>query len=279
VTQPVDYQAAIEFIQSRTAHRPAIGIILGSGMADFASAIQEVQTLETADIPGWPRSTVEGHHGRLLFGQLEGKLILALQGRVHFYEGYTPQQVVFPIRVMAKLGIKTLIVTNAAGGLNRNFEMGDLMLIQDHINMVGLAGHNPLIGPNDPSFGVRFPDMTNPYDSKLRALARQIATREGLVLREGVYVCVAGPSYETPAEVRMLRMLGGDAVGMSTAPEVVVARHSGMHVMGISGISNICHDTNDPSLQTTHTEVMEIGTKRIIPALNTLIRGVLREMS
>lgn len=279
MTQPVDYQAAIEFIQSRTAHRPAIGIILGSGMADFASAIQEVQTLETADIPGWPRSTVEGHHGRLLFGQLEGKLILALQGRVHFYEGYTPQQVVFPIRVMAKLGIKTLIVTNAAGGLNRNFEMGDLMLIQDHINMVGLAGHNPLIGPNDPSFGVRFPDMTNPYDSKLRALARQIATREGLVLREGVYVCVAGPSYETPAEVRMLRMLGGDAVGMSTAPEVVVARHSGMHVMGISGISNICHDTNDPSLQTTHTEVMEIGTKRIIPALNTLIRGVLREMS
>lgn len=271
-----DYAAAAARVLEHTTHRPTVGLILGSGMGEFAAAIDTPDTLDTHDIPGWPRSTVEGHKGRIMIGQLEGQSVIILQGRVHFYEGYTIQDVIFPVRVMHQLGVKTLIVTNAAGGLNKHWTLGDLMLIQDHINLIGLAGNNPLMGANDPGIGARFPDMTTPYDAGLQAVARIVADREGLALREGVYCCVAGPSYETPAEIRMLRTFGADAVGMSTAPEVVAARHAGMRVMGVSGISNICHDSNDPRLIVSHAEVMDIGVTRIVPALTTLLRGVLR---
>ncbi len=270
------YHDAAKLIQSKTEHRPKIGLILGSGMGEFAAAVENPLTIETHDVPGWPRSTVEGHKGRILIGQLEGKTIFTLQGRVHFYEGYAIQQVAFPVRVMHALGIKTLIVTNAAGGLNQKFAAGDLMLLSDHINFPGLAGNNPLVGPNDDSIGPRFPDMTTAYDIELRKLAKKVAAEKGVTLHEGVYACVSGPSYETPAEVRMLRAFA-DAVGMSTAPEVVVARQAGMRVMGVSGISNVAHDVADPSLKVTHDEVMDIG-KKLVPGLTALLRGVLREL-
>lgn len=268
---------AAKLILGQTTHRPKIGLILGSGMGEFADAIENPLVIETHDVPGWPRSTVEGHKGRILIGTLEGKTVLTLQGRVHFYEGYAIQQVAFPVRVMHALGIKTLIVTNAAGGLNQSYAAGDLMLLSDHINFPGMAGNNPLIGPNDPTIGVRFPDMTTAYDIGLRQLAKQVAAKAGFTLREGVYACVSGPSYETPAEVRMLRAFA-DAVGMSTAPEVIVARQAGMRVMGVSGISNVAHDVADPSLKVTHEEVMDIG-KKLVPSLTALLRGVLRELT
>jgi purine-nucleoside phosphorylase len=244
-------------------------------MGELADAIQGADIVETAALPGWPKSTVEGHKGRIVIGTLDGVTILVLQGRVHFYEGYPIQDVVFPVRVMHKIGIQTLIVTNAAGGLNKSYAVGDLMLIQDHINFYGLAGNNPLVGPNDPALGPRFPDMTTAYDNDLRAIARHVASEHNLTLREGVYCAVAGPSYETPAEIRMLRAVGGDAVGMSTAPEVVAARHCGMRVIGFSGISNMCHDSNDPKLTVNHQEVMEVGRTKIIPALTVLLRGII----
>lgn len=271
------YQDAARLILEQTAHRPQIGLILGSGMGDFAAALQDPFSLETHTVPGWPRSTVVGHKGRILIGTLEGKTILALQGRVHFYEGYSIQQVAFPVRVMHALGIKTLLVTNAAGGLNTSYAAGDLMLLSDHINFPGLAGQNPLIGPNDANLGPRFPDMTTAYDLELRQLAKAVAARAGVTLHEGVYACVAGPSYETPAEVRMLRTFA-DAVGMSTAPEVIAARHAGMRVMGISGISNVAHAVADPALKVSHEDVMDIGIK-IVPALTALLRGVVRELA
>lgn len=273
-----DYEIAARLIRERTEHQPTVGLILGSGMGELADAVQSPVIIETYDLPGWPQSTVEGHKGRILIGRLERQTVCVLQGRIHFYEGYTAQQVTFPVRVMQMLKVNTLIVTNAAGGLNPAFVAGDLMLINDHINLVGLAGQHPLIGPNNPELGLRFPDMTVAYDLELRALAHRVADAEGVTLRDGVYVAVSGPSFETPAEIRMLRAWGADAVGMSTAPEVIAARHAGMRVMGISGISNVAIDHNDPNQKPTHDEVMAVGQDKIVPALTKLLSGVLREL-
>ena len=269
-----DIDDAAEFIRAHTAYRPAIGLILGSGLGPLADTVAQPDVIPTADIPHWPVSTVQGHSGRLVIGLLEGQPVLVLQGRSHFYEGYGLDRVTLPIRVMIALGIKTLIVTNAAGGLNPTQQPGDLMLIRDHINFPGMAGNNPLRGPNDERFGPRFPDMTRPYDSALRALAQQVAAASGHVLPEGIYAYVAGPSFETPAELRFLQMIGADAVGMSTAPEVVVARHAGVRVLGISTIANLA--TTDPTAEvtTTHQEVLEMGA-RAVPRLNEVIRGVI----
>ncbi len=268
-----DIDQAAEFVRAHMGHAPKVGLILGSGLGPLADAIESPDIIPTADIPHWPASTVQGHSGRLVIGPLEGRPVLVLQGRSHFYEGYGLDRVTLPIRVMVALGITTLIVTNAAGGLNPAQEPGDLMLIADHLNFPGMAGNNPLRGPNDERFGPRFPDMTRPYDPALRALAQRVAAGAGFVLHEGIYAYVAGPSFETPAELRFLRMAGADAVGMSTAPEVVVARHAGLRVLGISTIANLA--TTDPTadVTTTHAEVLEMGA-RAVPRLMQVIRGV-----
>jgi purine-nucleoside phosphorylase len=230
-----------------------------------------------AEIPGWPQSTVHGHGGNLVIGKLEGQTVVAQQGRAHFYEGYTAQQVTFPIRVMHFLGVQTLILTNAAGGLNKNFRVGDLMLLNDHINFVGLAGNNPLVGPNDATLGERFVGMVHTYDRDLRQCAHQVAREAGITLHEGVYVCVSGPVFETPAEIRMMRVIGADAVGMSTVHEVVVARHMNMRVMAYSGITNLSIDSVDSPAETNHEEVLDAG-KILVPKLETILRGVLRAL-
>ncbi|MEJ5223878.1 MAG: purine-nucleoside phosphorylase [Anaerolineales bacterium] len=260
-------------IRSRTTHQPKIGIVLGSGLGRFADSVQQAESIPFADLPHWPRSTVHGHAGRLVIGMLEGKSVLVMQGRIHYYEGYSMSQVTLPIRVMQRLGIETLIVTNAAGGVNPNFTPGDLMLITDHINFVGMAGLNPLIGPNMEEFGPRFPDMSQAYDRHLLTLARQAAREANLSLQEGVYIGLSGPSFETPADLRFLRAVGADAVGMSTVAEVTVARHGGMRVLGVSGISNKAN--LDGNTITTHEEVLEAG-QVLTPKLETLLRGVLR---
>ena len=268
---------AADFVRAHTSHRPEVGLILGSGLGPLADAIDSPDVIATADIPHWPASTVQGHTGRLVIGPLAGHAALVLQGRTHFYEGYGMDRVTLPVRVMIELGIRTLIVTNASGGLNPNYRPGDLMLIRDHINFPGMAGNNPLRGPNDERFGPRFPDMTRPYDPALRAVAQEVAAASGHALHEGIYAYVAGPSFETPAELRFLQMAGADAVGMSTAPEVVVARHAGVRVLGISTISNLA--TTDPTAEvtTTHQEVLEMGA-RAVPRLIEVIRGVLSRL-
>ncbi len=271
-----DFQAAAEMIRGRTNFRPKIGLVLGSGLSSLADTIPNPDIIDYADIPNWPRSTVEGHSGRLVVGELEGQSVLIMQGRVHTYEGYSAHDVTFPIRVMKLLGIETVILTNAAGGLNPAFHVGDLMLITDHINWVGMAGLNPLKGENDANFGVRFPDMTFAYDRDLQKLARKVAREEGVDLREGVYTWLSGPNFETPAEIRMLYRLGSDAVGMSTVPSVVVARHAGMRVLGISTITNVAPHHPSPDHETTHDEVIETG-KIVVPKLITLLRGILRQ--
>ena len=261
-------------IRSRIHHSPQVGIILGSGLSALADEAEGRETIPYSDIPHFPVSTIEGHAGQLVTGRLSGQPVLLMQGRAHYYEGYSAQQITLPVRVMRLLGVHTLIVTNAAGGLNPSFRAGDLMLITDHINLVGMAGRNPLRGPNLDELGPRFPDMTQAYDAALRALAQRIAGQLELTLREGVYAYVAGPSFETPAEVRFLRSIGADAVGMSTVPEVTVARHARMRVLGISGVSNVAISEPDPDRQTTHSEVLEAG-KGIVPRLVGLIKGVL----
>lgn len=268
---------AAAYVRQSTHHRPTIGLILGSGLSPLAESIEGADFLPYTSIPHFPTSTVAGHAGRLVLGTMEGRPVMAMQGRVHFYEGYAIQQVTFPVRVMGLLGVDTLIVTNAAGGLAQRFAPGDLMLIRDHINLIGLAGHNPLIGPNDPDFGPRFPDMAMAYDPALREIARQVASAQGLALHEGVYVCISGPSFETPMEVGFLRIIGADAVGMSTAHEVIVARHMGIRVLGISGITNVhSFDTSQPQ-ETSHQEVLETG-QVIAPRLTALIRGILKQL-
>jgi purine-nucleoside phosphorylase len=266
-------KAAADYIRARTNYQPTIGLILGSGLNSLADTIESADILPTADIPNWPVSTVPGHVGRLIIGDLEGQTVLVLQGRTHFYEGYPMDRVTLPVRVMAELGINTLIVTNASGGLNPNYEPGDLMIIRDHLNFPGMAGNNPLRGPNDESIGPRFPDMTVPYDTKLRALAHRVGVEAGIELREGVYAYVAGPSFETPAELRFLQFAGGDAVGMSTAPEVVVARHAGIRVLGISTVANLALPDPPPGLTLNHEEVLEMG-QRAVPRLIAVVRGV-----
>jgi purine-nucleoside phosphorylase len=273
-----DYDRAIEAIQSRVTLQPTIGLVLGSGLGGLADTLADRVAIPGDVIPGWPLSTVEGHSGQLVFGRLEGQTVVAQQGRAHFYEGYTLQQVTFPIRVMQRMGVQTLILTNAAGGLNPAYRVGDVMMLSDHINFVGMAGNNPLVGPNDSSFGPRFVGMSQTYDAALRQLAREAAEAEDVPLHEGVYVCLAGPTFETPAEIRMLRLLGGDAVGMSTAHEVVVARHAGMRVLACSGITNQTIDTVDSDREVNHQEVLDAG-EVLVPRLTAILRGVLRALA
>ncbi len=227
------------------------------------------------DLPYFPVSTVIGHAGRLVIGTLEGQTVFVMQGRIYFYEGYSMAQVTLPVRVMQRLGIEILIVTNAAGGVNPAFTPGDVMLITDNLNLIGMTGQNPLIGPNSDELGPRFPDMSQAYDRALCDLTRSVARQENIVLREGVYAGLSGPSFELPADLRFLRLVGADSVGMSTVPEVIIARHGGMRVLGFSGISNKAN--LDGSTVTTHEEVMEAG-KLITPKMEKLIRGVLRQL-
>jgi purine-nucleoside phosphorylase len=247
---------AADFLKEKFNQKVQIGLILGSGLGILADEIENPVKIPYSEIPDFPVSTVEGHAGQLVFGTLNGVVVAAMQGRFHFYEGYSMEKVTFPVRVMKELGIENLIVTNAAGGVNESFSPGDLMLISDHINNMGT---NPLVGPNDSELGPRFPDLSEAYSKGLRTLARDTAKRLNINVQEGVYVGNSGPVYETPAEVRMLRTLGGDAVGMSTVPEVIVARHSGMKVLGISCISNMAAGILDQPL--SHDEVIETTEK------------------
>lgn len=249
-------QNAAQFLQEKYEHQPVIGLILGSGLGVLGDEIENPVKIPYDLIPDFPVSTVEGHAGQLVFGELNGVQVVAMQGRFHFYEGYSFDKVTFPVRVMKELGVEKLIVTNAAGGVNESFEPGDLMIITDHINNMG---SNPLIGPNDARLGVRFPDMSEAYTKELAIQAKEIANQLNISVREGVYVGNTGPVYETPAEVRMARTLGGDAVGMSTVPEVIVARHAGMKVLGISCISNMAAGILDQPL--AHDEVIETTEK------------------
>lgn len=245
-----------EYIQSKLKVTPEIGLILGSGLGILADEIEDAVAIPYSEIPNFPVSTVHGHAGQLVIGQLSGKTVIAMQGRFHHYEGYTMDKVTFPVRVMKLLGVEKLIVTNAAGGVNKDFTPGDLMLITDHINMMG----NPLIGANDERFGPRFPDMSTAYDKEFQQMARTVATDLNIAIQEGVYLGLTGPTYETPAEIRMIRTLGGDAVGMSTVPEVIVANHSSMRVLGISCITNMAAGILDQPLN--HEEVIET-TERV----------------
>ena len=263
------YEAA-EFLRQRIAGRkPLAGIVLGSGLGQLADQIQDPVAVPYSAIPGFPVSTAVGHKGNFIFGTLGGREIVAMQGRIHFYEGYGIQMVVLPIRVMIALGIQYLFVSNAAGGVNFHFHVGDLMIIRDHINMIP----NPLIGPNDDREGPRFPDMTRPYEPKLIARAKKIARKQGIFVQEGVYLADTGPSYETPAEYRFYRTIGADAVGMSTVPEVIVARHAGIPVFGMSVITNEAHDDYADDYENDGEDVVKAAA-----AAADKMSGIFREM-
>ncbi len=266
---------AADAIRERSSYRPRVGLILGSGLNGLADSVQKADIIPYGDLPNWPISTVEGHVGRLVIGELEGQIVLVMQGRIHFYEGYGMPAITLPVRVMRRLGLEMLFVTNAAGGVNPDFVPGDVMLITDNLNLMGMTGANPLMGPNIDELGPRFPDMSQAYDRELMGIARQVASKEKIQLRDGVYCGLSGPSFEGPADLRFLRMVGADAVGMSTVPEVIVARHGGMRVLGFSGISNKAN--LDGSTVTTHEEVIEAG-KVISPKIEKIIRGVLRSL-
>ncbi len=271
------FKEAAAAIRGLTSLRPTIGLILGSGLNPLAEAIEDGIIISYSEIPHFPVATVVGHIGRLIVGHLEGQAVVVMQGRAHYYEGYSMAETTFPVRVMQVLGIESLIVTNAAGGLNAAFQAGDVMLITDHINLVGMCGLNPLNGPNLDEFGPRFPDMSEPYDVRMRALARQVAAEADVPLREGVYICLAGPTFETRADLRFLRLIGADAVGMSTVPEVTIARHGGTRVLGLSGISNVAPLEGATPAEATHAEVLETG-QVLVPRLEAIIRGVLRAL-
>lgn len=266
---------AVKTIEARTQYRPKLAMILGSGLNDLANAIENADIIPAEEIPNWPKSTVQGHMGRLVIGKLAGKQVMVMQGRSHYYEGYSMAQVTFPVRVMNRMGVNTLFVTNAAGAVNQDYAPGDVMLIVDHINLIGMGGLSPLRGPNLDVFGERFPDMSQPYDRDLCDLARGAAKKSGIRLHEGVYTILAGPSFESPAELRYLKGIGTDAVGMSTVPEVIVARHGKMRVLGISGISNKAN--LDGSTVTTHEEVLEAG-HTIAPKIKDIFLGVLENL-
>lgn len=272
-----EFEAAAAEVRKRTRHQPQIGIVLGSGLGSLADSVEDADVIPYTDIPHWPISTVAGHHGRLYIGWLEAQCVMVMQGRSHYYEGYPISRITLPIRVMQLMGVQIVIVTNAAGGLDQSFAPGELMLITDHINLIGMGGVNPLRGPNDDSLGVRFPDMGQAYDPELRQIAARVARERDIPLHQGVYVAVAGPSFETPAEIQFLRLIGGRAVGMSTAPEVIVGRHGGMRVLGISGISNVAAGEPTGHTQTTHEEVLDAG-RILAPRLEALLRGVLRSL-
>jgi purine-nucleoside phosphorylase len=263
---------AAEFVRARAAALPAAAVVLGSGLGDFASGLADAVSIPYGDIPHWPVSRVIGHEGRLVIGDVAGRRVAALSGRAHFYEGHDMRTVTFGVRVLGALGVRTLLVTNAAGGINTSFEQGALMLLTDHIN---LMGGNPLVGPNDDRFGARFPDMSEVYSARLRALALGAAQRAGVALQQGVYVAVHGPSYETPAEIRAFRTLGADAVGMSTVPEAIVARHMGLEVLGVSCITNMAAGVLPKPL--VHDEVMETARRvrsQFIALLTEIIGGL-----
>ncbi len=262
-------------VRARTTRQPRIGMILGSGLGSLADTVKDPVKIPYNELPNWPVSTVLGHHGQLVVGQLDDQDVLVMQGRAHYYEGYSMDRVTLPVRVMQRLGIEIMVVTNAAGAVHPDYEPGDLMMIADHINLIGMTGPNPLRGPNLDDFGMRFPDMSRAYDRELSAVARKVAVSQGIVLHEGVYICLAGPSFETPADLRFLRAIGVDAVGMSTVPEVTIARHSGLRVLGISGISNKAN--LDGNTITTHEEVLEAGVI-MVPKLIKVIQGILQSL-
>ncbi len=268
-----DIDRIADEILTRISVQPTIGLILGSGLGPLSESIQDPIIIPYHDLPGWPLSTVEGHAGELIIGKLEGKDVLVMNGRIHFYEGYEMNQVTLPIRVMQRLEIGILLVTNAAGGINQDFTPGNPMLITDHLNLLGMAGPNPLRGPNMEEFGTRFPDMSQAYDRELIKITQSVAKELDITLYEGIYVCLAGPTFETPADLRFLLNAGVDAVGMSTVPEVIVANHGGQRVLGISGITNSSNLYGEA--ETTHEEVIETG-KLLAPKMMELIRGVLR---
>jgi purine-nucleoside phosphorylase len=259
---------AAKFILARTRLRPRIAVILGSGLGAFAEDLAAVTRMDFARIPGFPPSTVEGHAGRLVVGRAGAIPVAALAGRLHYYEGYSMDEVTFPVHVLGRMGIRALVITNAAGGISSDYRRGALVLIRDHIN---LQGTNPLIGHNDARFGLRFPDMTHAYSERLRRIAGDEAARQGMKLPEGIYAAVTGPSFETPAEIRALRLLGADLVGMSTVPEVIVARQMGLEVLGISCVTNLAAGILDQPI--THEEVLETG-QRVRQEFTALLRGI-----
>ena len=265
-------QRSADMVRARWNKKPDVAIILGTGLGKLAEAIEKPTIINYPEIPDFPVSTVESHAGRLLCGALSGKQVVAMQGRFHKYEGYSLQQVTFPVRVLRELGAKTLIVSNACGVVRTGWKPGDLMLIADHIN---LLGDNPLIGPNDERLGPRFPDMSEPYDAGLRSIAKEIAAKEQITLREGVYTAVSGPNLETRAEYNMVREMGGDVVGMSTVPEVIVAVHAGMRVLGISIITD---EAVPETLGATTLEAILAAANKAEPSLTTLVRGVVAKL-
>jgi purine-nucleoside phosphorylase len=262
-------------IRSRIVFQPRVGLILGTGLGGFVQSIGDATIIPYQELPGWPLPTVEGHAGQLVCAQFESQKIMVMQGRVHYYEGYNMAQVTLPIRVMQRLGIEILLVTNAAGAINPDYQPGEVMLILDNLNLAAMAGLNPLIGPNLDEFGPRFPDMSQAYDRQLCDIARKVAKEKKILLREGVYAGLSGPSFESPADLRFLHHVGADAVGMSTVPEVIVARHGGTRVLGFSGISNKAN--LDGNTMTSHEEVLAAG-KVLVPKLESLVRGVLRAL-
>jgi purine-nucleoside phosphorylase len=275
LTVLADLREAVRFVQSHTALRPAIGLVLGSGLGAFARSLEKATAIPYGEIKHFPVSTAVGHSGELVIGHSQGVPIAVMSGRPHVYEGYTYQEVVFPVRVLGRLGVKTLILTNAAGSVNVNYKPGELMVISDHIN---LMGGNPMIGPNEDELGQRFFDMTEAYDPRLREIAEKACWKAGVTVRKGVYLALSGPSYETPAEIRMLRTLGADAVGMSTVPEVIAARHMGIRVLGISCITNMAAGLTRRPLD--HREVLEVGEQvkaGLIEVLGRIIQEAAKE--
>jgi purine-nucleoside phosphorylase len=266
---------AAEAVRKSTTYQPRIGMILGSGLGSLANQIQDAQTIPYEKIPHWPPSTVQGHKGNLVLGNLDGQPVMTLQGRTHFYEGFSMAEITMPVRVMKRLGVEILVVTNAAGAINPDFEPGDVMLITDHIGLIGMTGNNPLRGANIDEFGPRFPDMSRAYDPELMKNARAAAKNAGVSMHEGVYIGLSGPSFETPADLRFLRAIGADAVGMSTVPEVTVACHCGMRVLGFSGISNKAN--LDGSTVTTHEEVLQAGDV-IVPKISSILHNFLTSL-
>jgi len=264
---------AAQFILGRTALRPHIALVLGSGLGGFADELENAVRIPYAEIPSFPRSTAVGHAGTLVIGTVSGVTVAAMQGRVHLYEGYSPQQVTFPMRVFARMGVRAVVLTNAAGGINPSYGRGALVVIRDHIN---LQGQNPLVGANEDRFGPRFPDMTDAYNAEFRKYALEDAERLGGGIHEGIYAAMLGPSYETPAEIRYLRTIGADLVGMSTVPEVIVARHMGLEVMAISCATNMAAGMSGEKIN--HEEVMETG-ERVRGKFLALLRAVLPKIN
>lgn len=266
-------QSAVKFLKSRAAGQPKIAIVLGSGLGDFAETLEGAIAIPYSEIPNWPASTAAGHAGKLVFGKVNGVDAAILSGRCHYYEGYSAEQVVFGVRALGRLGVKTMVFTNAAGGINLSYRQGGLVLISDHIN---LQGFNPLMGPNDETLGPRFPDMSDAYSAELRGIARSTAEELGIPLEEGVYAAMAGPSYETPAEIRFLRTIGADLVGMSTVPEVIIANHMGVRCLGISCVTNMAAGILNQKIN--HEEVLETG-RRVRETLIRLLTAVVPKLA